>query len=67
MKIIDAEGRTLKDLKDEGRVMESRLFPDFVLTTVRHPTLGKLVLVEGGNGNGAVIEMDDQRTLPPPG
>ncbi len=59
MRIIDAEEQVLADLQDEGRVVAERRYADFTVITVRHPTLGKLVLVAGKNGNGAMVETDD--------
>ena len=59
MRMFDAEQQMMADLKDEGHVVEQRAFPDFGVTVVRHPTLGKLVLVEAADGSGAVVEVDE--------
>ena len=59
MRIIDAEAQVIADLKDEGRVVAERQYPTFQLTTVRHPTLGKLILVEGSDGKGAMVEAEE--------
>jgi len=56
MRIIDAEPQVIADLKDEGRVLAEQSYPDFTVVTVRHPTLGKLVLVQGRQGPGAMVE-----------
>lgn len=59
MRIIDAEKQVLADLKDEGRVIAEKQYSAFKVTTVRHPTLGKLILVEDAEGNGAMIEAEE--------
>jgi hypothetical protein len=59
MRIIDAEAQVLVDLKEEGRVVAERAFPGFTVITLRHPTLGKLVLVQGADGSGAMVEADE--------
>jgi hypothetical protein len=59
MRIIDAESQVVADLKDEGRVVAEKQYPTFKVTTVRHPTLGKLILIEGSDGNGAMVEAEE--------
>jgi hypothetical protein len=59
MRIIDAEAQVIADLKDEGRVVAERSYSGFKIITVRHPTLGKLVLVQGKDGRGAMIETEE--------
>ena len=58
MRMFDAEKQVIADLKDEGTVVTMKQYPSFDVLVVRHPTLGKLVLVEGHDGNGAVVEVD---------
>ncbi|KAA6185056.1 hypothetical protein F2Q65_10015 [Thiohalocapsa marina] len=59
MRIIDTEAQVIADLKDEGRVVAEKQYPSFKVTTVRHPTLGKLVLLEGPDGTGAMVETEE--------
>jgi hypothetical protein len=59
MRIIDAEPQVIADLKDEGRVVAEAVYEGFTVTTVRHPTLGKLVLVQVPDGGGAMVEIAD--------
>jgi hypothetical protein len=59
MRIIDAEAQVIADLKDEGRVVAEKQYPTFQVTTVRHPTLGKLILIEGSDGKGAMVEAEE--------
>lgn len=59
MRIIDAEAQVLADLQEEGRVVAERTFPGFTVITLRHPTLGKLVLIRSPDGSGAMVEADE--------
>ncbi|MEA1049782.1 hypothetical protein U5801_08175 [Lamprobacter modestohalophilus] len=59
MRMFDAEKQVVADLRDEGTVMTVKQLPLFQIIIVRHPTLGKLVLIEGSDGHGAVVEVDN--------
>jgi|GEM_PF-869917 len=59
MRIIDTEAQVISDLKAEGRILAEKQYPVFKVTTVRHPTLGKLILIEDNNGNGALVEAEE--------
>jgi len=59
MRIIDTEVRTILELKAEGRIVAEKQYPAFKVTTLRHPTLGKLILIEDNNGNGALVEAEE--------
>lgn len=59
MRMFDAEKQVINDLREEGTVVTMRQLPLFKIIVVRHPTLGKLVLVEGNDGQGAVVEVDN--------
>jgi len=59
MRIIDAEAQVLEDLKEESKVVAEKQYPVFRVTTLRHPTLGKLVLIAGRDGNGAMVEAEE--------
>jgi hypothetical protein len=59
MRIIDADAQVIADLKDEGRVVEERTYASFSLATIRHPTLGKLVVVQAPNGDGALVATEE--------
>jgi hypothetical protein len=58
--MFDAEKQVIADLKDEGTVVTTKQYPSFEVLVVRHPTLGKLVLVAGSDGNGTVVEVDGE-------
>ncbi|ESQ16620.1 MAG: hypothetical protein N838_19490 [Thiohalocapsa sp. PB-PSB1] len=59
MRIIDTEAQVIAELKQEGQIVDDKQYPAFKVTTLRHPTLGKLVLIEDKAGNGALIEMEE--------
>ena len=59
MRTFDAEPSLIQDLKDEGQLVGSREAPHFTVTAIRHPTLGRIVLVEGADGSGVIIETED--------
>jgi hypothetical protein len=59
MRIIDAEAQVITDLTDEGRVVAERDYAAFKVITLRHPTLGKLVLIQAPDGTGAMVEADE--------
>ncbi len=59
MRMFDAEKQVVVDLKDEGKLVAEKQYPSFRVTALRHPTLGKLVIVEDVDGNGAVVETEE--------
>ena len=58
MHIFDAEPSVVRDLKDESTPIMEKSFEDFSIHALRHPTLGKLVIVEDKHGGGAVVETE---------
>lgn len=59
MRIFDAEETLMEDLKQEGKVVVAKASDDFQVTAVRHPTLGKLVLIQRRDGGGMVVEAEE--------
>ena len=59
MRTIEAESQVLKDLRDEGEVVTSRSHLDFTVWALRHPTLCKLVIIEGRDGSGVIVETEE--------
>ncbi len=59
MRIFDAEDRILADLRDEGDVVTQKEHADFKVYAMRHPTLGKVVLVEAKDGSGVIVETEE--------
>jgi hypothetical protein len=58
MRMFDAEPQVVADLKDEGDVIASKETPTFKVVAVRHPTLGKVVIVERKDGGGVIVETE---------
>jgi len=59
MRMFDAESKVLGDLRDESEVLDQRQGNGYKVTTARHPTLGKLVLIEADDGTGIVVETEE--------
>ena len=59
MRTFDAEPQVLQDLRDESEIVTARDHPDFKVWALRHPTLGKLVVVEAHDGGGVIIETEE--------
>ena len=59
MRVFDAEAQILQDLRDEGDVVTKGEHADFTVYAVRHPTLGKVVVVEARDGSGMIVEIDE--------
>ncbi len=59
MRLLEAEPALIADLKDESELIAEKKLPAFTVTTVRHPTLGKLVIIIAPDGTGAVVEADE--------
>lgn len=58
MRLIDAEPAIIEDLKDESDPVGETKVSGVTVFAVRHPTLGKLVLVRAPDGKGVVVEVD---------
>jgi len=59
MRMFDAEPQIVQDLKDECEIVTSKERVDFRVLAARHPTLGKIVIIEGGDGSGIIVETDE--------
>jgi hypothetical protein len=59
MRLLEAEAALIADLKDESEVIGEMRLSAFTVITARHPTLGKLVIVVGPDGTGAVVEANE--------
>jgi hypothetical protein len=59
MRMFDAEPQIIQDLRDEGDVIAEKERPDFKVYAVRHPTLGKVVIVQGADGSGWIVETEE--------
>ena len=59
MRTLEAEFQVLSDLRDECEVVATQAHQDFTVWALRHPTLGKLVIVEGRDGSGVIVETEE--------
>lgn len=58
MHIFDAESQVLRDVQDESDTLSVKQHRDFKVITARHPTLGKIVIVEARDGDGVIVETE---------
>lgn len=59
MRMLDAVPEIIRDLLDECEIIATKEHPAFKVSAARHPTLGKLVIVESKNGDGIVVESEE--------
>jgi hypothetical protein len=59
MRTFDAEPQVLQDLREESEIITAQTHKDFSVWALRHPTLGKLVIIEGRDGSGAIVETEE--------
>lgn len=59
MRMFEAEPQVLRDFKDETEVIGVREQKGFRVTAARHPTLGKVVIVEGTDGAGVIVVTEE--------
>lgn len=58
MRIVDVEPQLLEELLSEMQISDSKKRTDFTVYTGLHPTLGRLVVIAGRDGQGAMVEME---------
>ncbi|WP_089729962.1 hypothetical protein [Candidatus Thiosymbion oneisti] len=59
MRLFDAGPQIVQDLKDESEVIAVKEHSRFKVSAVRHPTMGKVVIVEAKHGEGIIVEMEE--------
>ena len=59
MRIFDAEPQIVQDLKDESQIVVAKEHRAFKVLAARHPTLGKVVIVESNDGDGIIVETEE--------
>jgi len=59
MRLFDAVPEIIQDFKDESEVVASKEHPAFKVSAIRHPTLGKVVIIEGRDGDGIIVETEE--------
>jgi hypothetical protein len=58
VRIFDAEPQVIEDFKYESEPITAKETPTFKVFAVRHPTLGKVVIVERKDGSGVIVETE---------
>jgi hypothetical protein len=59
MRIVDVEPQLVKDFIDEIEVIATKDNASFAVYVGRHPTLGKVVIVENKEGDSFIVEVDE--------
>jgi hypothetical protein len=59
MRMFDAEPRIIDDLKDECEIVITKQHGGYRVLAARHPTLGKVVIVEDKDGSGVIVETEE--------
>ncbi len=59
MRTYHDEPQVLQDLREESEIVTAQAHQDFNVWAVRHPTLGKLVIIEGRDGSGVIVETEE--------
>jgi len=56
MRLFDAVPQILQDIKEESEIISAKEHPAFKVSIARHPTMGKVVIVEGKRGDGIIVK-----------
>jgi len=59
MRLFEAGPQIIRDIKDESEVVAVKKYSTFKVSTARHPTMGKVVIVEAKHGDGIIVEMEE--------
>lgn len=59
MRIVDAEPQLVKDFIDEIEVTTSKETSSISVHLGRHPTLGKVVVIDNQKGESFIVEVDE--------
>jgi hypothetical protein len=59
MRIVDVESQLVKDFVDEIDVSANKENASMAVYVGRHPTLGKVVLIENKEGASFLVEVDE--------
>ena len=59
MRMVDAEPQLVQDFLSEIELVTSKENPSFTVYAGRHPTLGKVVIVDSGEGGGVIVETEE--------
>ena len=58
MRIVEAEPQLLKDILDEIKLVTTHDIPSCRVHVGHHQTLGRMVVIEGRAGDGAIVELE---------
>ena len=59
MRIVDAEPQLVQDFLGEIEVVVSKEKPSLKVYAGRHPTLGKVVIVDSEHGDSVIVELEE--------
>jgi hypothetical protein len=57
--MFDAKTQVVEDLKDECEIIVAKEQEGYQVFAARHPTLGKIVIIEGTDGRGIIVETEE--------
>ena len=58
MRMVDAEPQLVQEFLSEIELVASKEYPALKVYVGRHPTLGKVVVVDGGEGSSLIVETE---------
>jgi hypothetical protein len=59
MRLVDVESQLVKDFIDEIEVIVTKDNASMAVYVGRHPTLGKVVVIENKEGDSFIVEVDE--------
>ena len=59
MRMVDAEPQLVQDFLGEIEVVVVKENPSFKIYAGRHPTLGKVVIIESKQDDSVIVEMEE--------
>lgn len=59
MRMVDAEPQLVRDFLGEIEVVVSKKKPSMTVYAGRHPTLGKVVIIDSEQGDSIIVEMEE--------
>ena len=59
MRLVDVESQLVKDFIDEIEVIATKDNASMAVYVGRHPTLGKVVVIENKEGDSFLVEVDE--------
>jgi len=59
MRLVDVESQLVKDFIEEIEVTANKENASMAVYVGRHPTLGKVVVIENKEGDSFIVEVDE--------